>query len=106
MNNRNVHLAAEFKASGKTQAAFCAERGISTEKLRYYLYKKGKHTVSMQTANKPTRTAAVTAKPAFLSINRDTLIATTAQQQHHCTIIQGSFSITEIVELLSGAART
>lgn len=102
MNNRNVHLAAEFKASGKTQAAFCAERGISTEKLRYYLYKKGKCTVSMQKKHKPA--PVVTAQPAFLSINRDML--GTMAAKHDCTIIQGSFSIAEIMKLLSGAARS
>jgi hypothetical protein len=102
MKTRNIHLAAEFKASGKTQAAFCAERGISTEKLRYYLYKKGKCAVSMQKTQKPV--PAVTVKPAFFSINRDML--STMAPQHHCTIIQGSFSIAEIVELLTGAARS
>ena len=103
MNNRNITLAAEFKASGMTQAAFCAERGISTEKLRYYLYKKGNRTVSMQKKQKPA--PVVTGqKPAFLHINRAML--GTMAAKHHCTIIQGSFSIAEIMKLLSGAART
>lgn len=100
MPNRNVNLATAFKISGKTQRAFCADRGISINTLRYYLYKKGKHSRSLQTAAK---SGTVSAAPEFLSFNREQFTETSSRSR--CTIIRGSFSIADIAELLSGAAR-
>jgi hypothetical protein len=100
MPNRNVNLAAEFKSSGKTQRAFCAERGISIDTLRYYLYKRGIRRIPLQSAAK---SRSVCAPPAFLSFNRERFTGTSSRSR--CTIIMGSFSLADIAELLSGAFR-
>jgi hypothetical protein len=100
MPSRNVNLAAEFRSSGKTQHAFCTERGVSIATLRYYLYKKRYRQVSLkQPAQK---SGTVSASPAFLSFNREPF--TNKSSSRHCTIIQGTFSIAEIAELLSGVS--
>ena len=100
MPNRNVNLAAEFKSSGKTQRAFCADRRISINTLRYHLYKKGKRSRSLPSPVKP---PAVSAAPAFLSFNGGQFIGNSSRS--HVTIIAGSFTIAEIAELVSGALR-
>jgi len=102
MNNQNINLATEFRSSGKTQRAFCAERGISIDTLRYYLYKKDRRGISLRPGMKKTDT--LPAAPAFLSFNHDQFTEKTSHR-HHCTIIQGYFSIADIADLLSGAVR-
>ena len=97
MPNRNVNLATEFKSSGKTQLAFCTDRGISINTLRYYLYKKGKRSRSLQSTAK---SGTNTDTPAFLSFNREPLPGRASRSC--CAIIMGSFSIADVTELLSG----
>ena len=101
MNNRNGNLTAEFKASEKTQRAFCNDRGISIHTLRYHLYKKGNRRLSAHASPKATPVSTV---PAFLSFNSGMTAGKLSPRRF--TIIHGTFSITDIAELLSGVLQS
>ncbi len=78
-------IVTSFRSSGLTQAAYCNQTGISIEKLRYYLYKKGK--------KKTTPSKTSTAAPEFVSIASPSPV-------HTYTIIHGEFTIASLVAFL------
>jgi hypothetical protein len=61
MEINNANLVEAFRLSGLTQGKFCKENGIALERLRYYLYKKGrsKAGVKKSTQDRKHRTLSV-----------------------------------------------
>jgi hypothetical protein len=95
-------LAADFRRSGKTQQDFCTAHNISIHTLRYYLYKKPRREPSTFSRSVQPDSAGTAPLPSFISFNRGTLPENISR--HPVTIIQGFFSTSEAIEILSSAA--
>lgn len=94
MDINNGNLVEAFRKSGKTQIEFCSEHNIELEKLRYYLYKKGK-----QSVKRSQKKRTVQLKPAsFISFKAP--VPAEASEKLNATIIYGKFSIAEISKLI------
>jgi hypothetical protein len=96
MEITNENLVDAFRKSGRTQIEFCREHDIEIEKLRYYLYKKGK-----QAARKNSKGQKHTPSASFISFDSPGPLRI---DKLSATIIHGRFTLTEISNLIHSLA--
>jgi hypothetical protein len=94
MRKNNDGLVQAFRLSGLTQEAFCKERGVALERLRYHLYKKNR----TKTATKSTQ--ANRKIPAFISFKEKQPQYQSSVEPSYFTIIHGSFTLKQLSLLL------
>ncbi|MBD3315983.1 MAG: hypothetical protein GF344_09365 [Chitinivibrionales bacterium] len=95
MAHNTDELISAYKASGLTQKAFCADRGINCSTLQYHLEKRRKNNVESQNKEVPGRQAG-----CFVPLRPVGEGAATRS----FVLIQGAFGIEEIAELIRAVA--